>query len=182
MLLPHGYDGAGPEHSSCRIERFLQLADADDQYPADDMPEAKIVETMNFSLANCTTAANYFHLLRRQIRRPFRKPLVVPVNKKLLKFRGANSNIEDFGAGLRFKRVIEETATDLVSDDQIRKVLLCSGQVYYDLEAARSKAGIKDIAIVRLEQLAPFPFRSLEPSLTRYRNAAVQWVQEEPKN
>ena len=182
MLLPHGYDGAGPEHSSSRIERFLTLSDADDQYPADDVPEAQIVESMNFSLAYCTTAANYFHLLRRQIRRPFRKPLIVPVSKKLLKFRGASSNIEDFEVGLRFQRVIEETSTEMVPDAQVKKVLFCSGQIYYDLEAERKKRGINDIAIVRLEQLAPFPFRYIEPSLARYSNATVEWVQEEPKN
>lgn len=120
--------------------------------------------------------------MRRQIRRNFRKPLVVPVSKKLLKYRGADSNIEDFGLGLRFKRVLEETSKDLVPDAQIKKVLLCSGQLYYDLANEREKRGIKDIAIVRLEQLAPFPFRSLEPSLKRYSNAKVQWVQDEPKN
>lgn len=109
--------------------------------------------------------------MRRQIRRPFRKPLIVPVSKKLLKFRGASSNIEDFETGLRFKRVLEDPATDLVADDQIKKVLYCSGQVYYELEQERAKRGIKDIAIVRVEQLAPFPFRSIEPSLKRYCNA-----------
>jgi len=127
MLLPHGYDGAGPEHSSSRIERFLSLNDADDQYPADDKPESKIMEQMNFCLCYCTTAANYFHLLRRQIRRPFRKPLVVPMSKKLLKYRGANSKIEEFEVGLRFQRVIEERATDMVPDNQVKKVLFCSG-------------------------------------------------------
>ena len=121
-------------------------------------------------------------MLRRQIRRPFRKPLVVPVSKKLLKFRGAGSKIEEFEVGLRFQRVIGEVAKDLVPDDQIKKVVICSGQVYYDLEAERTKRQIKDIAIVRLEQIAPFPFRYLQPSLERYRNAQVQWVQEEPKN
>ena len=182
MLLPHGYDGAGPEHSSCRIERFLQLNDARDMPPPDNLTEGQIAEEINFCLVQCTTAANYFHALRRQIRRPFRKPLIVPVSKKLLKYRGANSNIEDFERGLRFKRVIEDTATDLVPDDQIKKVVFCSGQVYYDLDNERTKRGIKDIAIVRMEQLAPFPFRDITPSLQRYRNAKVQWVQEEPKN
>ena len=182
MLLPHGYDGAGPEHSSCRIERFLQLSDADDMPPSDEMDEGKIAEKMNFAVAQCTTAAQFFHLLRRQIRRPFRKPLVVPVSKKLLKYRGANSNIEEFEVGLRFKRVIEETSTELVPDSQIKKVLICSGQVYYDLENERKKRGLNDVAIVRVEQLSPYPFRSLEPSLKRYANAQVEWVQEEPKN
>ena len=155
---------------------------ADDEPPVDEMSDSKIAESMNFALCYCTTAAQYFHLLRRQIRRPFRKPLIVPVSKKLLKFRGAGSNIEDFATGLRFKRVLEDPATDLVADDQMKKVVYCSGQVYYDLEAERTKRGIKDIAIVRMEQLAPFPFRSLEPSLKRYKNAKVMWLQEEPKN
>lgn len=121
-------------------------------------------------------------MLRRQIRRPFRKPLVVPVSKKLLKFRGAGSKIEDFEVGLRFQRVIEEESTEMVPDNQIKKVVFCSGQVYYDLVAERTKRGINDIAIVRVEQIAPFPFRYIEPSLARYSNAQVQWVQEEPKN
>ena len=106
---------------------------------------------MNFSLCYCSTAAQYFHLLRRQIRRPFRKPLVVPVSKKLLKFRGANSNMEDFETGLRFKRVLEDPSTTLVADNQIRKVIYCSGQIYYDLEAERTKLGVNDVAIVRVE-------------------------------
>lgn len=182
MLLPHGYDGAGPEHSSCRIERYLQLNDGDEFPPADDVDDAKITENSNFAVAYCTTAAQYFHLLRRQIRRPFRKPLVVAVSKKLLKFRGANSNFEDFATGLKFQKVIEDSTPGLAADDQIKKVVLCSGQIYYDLEAEREKRGIKNIAIVRVEQLAPFPFRCLEPSLARYKNAKVTWAQEEPKN
>jgi 2-oxoglutarate dehydrogenase E1 component len=137
---------------------------------------------MNFSLAQPTTAAQFFHLLRRQIRRDFRKPLIVPVSKKLLKYRGAESTIEQFGTGLRFQSVIDETATDLVPDSQIKKVILCSGQIYYDLINEREKRGVKDIAIVRLEMLCPFPYRALEPQLKRYASAKVQWVQDEPKN
>ena len=182
MLLPHGYDGAGPEHSSSRIERFLQLSDADDQYPTDDMTDGKIVERMNFSVAQCTTAAQFFHLLRRQIRRPFRKPLVVPVSKKLLKYRGAESTIDEFEVGLRFKRAIGDTKADLVADSQVRKVIICAGQLYYDLANEREKRGINDVAIVRSEQLAPFPWRSLEPFMRQYSNAEVVWAQEEPKN
>ena len=161
MLLPHGYDGAGPEHSSSRIERFLQLSDADDMPPSDERTDAKIAESMNFSLAYCTTAAQYFHLLRRQIRRRFRKPLIVPVSKKLLKFRGAGSSLTDFEKGLRFQKVLQDPATDLVADNKMKKIVFCSGQLYYDLEAEREKRGIKDIAIVRLEQIAPFPFRGV---------------------
>lgn len=100
----------------------------------------------------------------------------------MLKYRGANSSFEDFESGLRFKKVIEEQSKDLVADDKIAKVILCSGQIYYDLEAERTKRGINNIAIVRVENLAPFPFRDLEPSLKRYKNAKVTWAQEEPKN
>lgn len=100
----------------------------------------------------------------------------MPVSKKLLKFRGAGSKLSEFEAGLRFQRVIEEQAEDLVADAQVKKVIFCSGQVYYDLESERTKRGIKDIAIVRIEQIAPFPFRSIEKPLTRYTNATVQWV------
>ena len=129
-----------------------------------------------------STAANYFHLLRRQIRRPFRKPLICLESKKLMKYRGAMSNIDDFGEGLRFQKVIDDQSKDLVSDDKIRKVVFCSGQVYYDLDAERTKRDIKDIAIVRLEQIAPFPFRAVQRSLDRYTNAELLWTQEEPKN
>ena len=182
MLLPHGYDGAGPEHSFARLERFLQLTDADDMPPAEGETDTMIAEATNFGVAYCTTAAQYFHLLRRQIRRKFRKPLVVMVSKKLLKYRGANSNLDELALGLRFKKAIAETATDLVPDAQIKKVILCSGQVFFDLEAERTQRGIKDIAIVRCEQLAPFPFKWVEPELRRYSNARVTWCQEEPKN
>lgn len=121
-------------------------------------------------------------MLRRQCRRPFRKPLIVVAPKKLLKLKAANSNIEAFGEGLRFKRVLPDTATDLVQDSKVRKVLFCTGQVYYDLENERNKRGIKDIAIVRVEELSPFPFRSVEPELKKYSNAEPMWIQEEPKN
>ena len=182
MLLPHGYDGAGPEHSSSRIERYLQLCDADDMPPTENVSENNISERMNMAVCFPSTAANYFHLLRRQIRRPFRKPLIVPESKKLMKFRPAMSKLEEFGEGLRFQKVIDETSTDLVDDSKVRKLIICSGQVYYDLEAERKKRDIKDVAIVRLEQIAPFPFRALERSLKRYSNAEIMWTQEEPKN
>jgi len=121
-------------------------------------------------------------VLRRQIRRPFRKPLVVVAPKKLLKLKGANSDLDAFGEGLRFKRVLPDLSKELVGDKQVRRVLFCAGQVYYDLEAERAKRGVKDIAIVRVEQISPFPFRSIEPELKKYTNAEVMWVQEEPKN
>lgn len=182
VLLPHGYDGQGPEHSSGRVERFLQLCDASDEFPGEDMPERAIMESTNITVANCTTAAQYFHLLRSQIRRPFRKPLVVMAPKKLLKYRGANSDIEDFDVGLRFKRALGDTNKSLVAPEKVRRVILCSGQVYYDLENARQAQGHHDVAIVRVEQMSPFPFRSVDAETAKYKNAEIMWAQEEPKN
>ena len=133
-------------------------------------------------VVNCSNAAQYFHVLRRQCRRPFRKPLIVVAPKKLLKLKAANTDMDALDVGLRFKRVLPDTSAGLVADNKIRKVLFCSGQVYYDLENERTKRGIKDIAIVRVEELSPFPFRSVEPELKKYSNAEPMWVQEEPKN
>jgi 2-oxoglutarate dehydrogenase E1 component len=175
MLLPHGYDGQGPEHSSCRIERYLQMSDEHDHEGLRD-------ERVNMQVVNCTTAANYFHLLRRQMRRPFRKPLVVAAPKKLLKFAKANSDIEDFTEGHRFKKIFEDQNKELVTPDRVKKVILCSGQVFYDIEAARQKDNKNDIAVIRVEQLSPFPFKQITAELGKYRNASVQWVQEEPQN
>jgi len=182
VLLPHGYMGQGPEHSSGRVERFLQLADASDEYPTEDQPESAIMETTNMTVANCTTAANYFHLLRSQIRRPFRKPLVVMAPKKLLKYRGANSDIEDFAQGLRFKRVLGDVNKNIVAPEKVRRVILCSGQVFYDLWDAQQAQGHHDVAIVRVEQMSPFPFRSVNEETMKYKNAEIIWAQEEPKN
>ena len=140
------------------------------------------MEKTNIIVANCTTAAQYFHLLRAQMRRNFRKPLIVIAPKKLLKFRAAGSDIDEFKTGLRFKRVLDDTHETLVDDEKVRKVVYCSGQVFYDLEAARKKRSIDDVAIVRVEQLAPFPFRSLRPAAERFVNATQVWAQEEPKN
>jgi 2-oxoglutarate dehydrogenase complex dehydrogenase (E1) component-like enzyme len=182
LLLPHGYDGAGPEHSSSRVERFLQLSDASDVPPTNEHAEEQILKETNVIIANCSTSAQYFHLLRAQMRRTYRKPLIVVAPKKMLKFRPASSDIEEFGAGKRFKRVIEDGSANLVADDKVRKVVYCSGQVYYDLESKRTKEGINDVAIVRVEQIAPFPYRSLRPSAKKYKNAEHCWVQEEPKN
>jgi 2-oxoglutarate dehydrogenase E1 component len=161
MLLPHGYDGAGPEHSSARVERFLNLTDADDMPPADNVRDGEIIKNHNLVIANCTTAAQYFHLLRAQMRRSFRKPLVVIAPKKLLKFQGAKSEIEDFAPEVRFKRVIEDENPKRWEDSKVRKVIYCTGQVYYDLEQRRKDENHDDVAIVRVEQISPFPFRSL---------------------
>ena len=182
LLLPHGYDGAGPEHSSCRIERYLQLTNAPDEYPSEDLDAGKIAEQINMKVVNCSTAAQYFHVLRRQQRRPFRKPLIVVAPKKLLKLKAACSDIDQFKEGYRFKRVLPDDKQDLAPGSQVKRVIVCSGQVYYDLESERTKRNIKDIAIVRLEEISPFPFRSVEEEIKKYANAEVMWVQEEPKN
>lgn len=184
MLLPHGYEGAGPEHSSCRMERFLQNSDQDlDVFPALD--DEQMVQRNNWTVANCSTPANYFHILRRQIHREFRKPLIHISPKSLLKHRLCKSDIEvfdDTGADTRFQPVIGEQSTELAAPEKIKRVVFCSGKIYYELLDERDKRKIADIAIVRVEQLAPFPFHSVAAELSKYSNAEVVWCQEEPKN
>ncbi len=172
MLLPHGYEGQGPEHSSARLERYLQLCAED-----------------NMQVANCTTPANYFHILRRQLHRKFRKPLILMTPKSLLRHKKAVSNLEDMGPGSSFHRVLWDdaevypgTSVELVPDDKIKRVILCSGKVYYDLYEAREEKGIADVQILRVEQLYPFPAKSLIKELSRYKQAEFIWCQEEPKN
>lgn len=164
MLLPHGYEGQGPEHSSARLERFLQLCAED-----------------NIQVANCSTPAQYFHILRRQMRRNFRKPLVMVTPKSLLRHKQCVSRLEEMGPDTSFHRVLPD-ATLTVADDKVRRVVLCSGKVYYDLLQARDAAGIKDVALVRLEQFYPFPHKSLVAQLARFTQADVVWCQEEPEN
>jgi 2-oxoglutarate dehydrogenase E1 component len=164
LFLPHGYEGQGPEHSSARLERYLQLCAED-----------------NMQICNITTAANYFHALRRQVRRKFRKPLVVVTPKSLLRAREVASPLEDFGPGTNFHRVIGETEA-IRPDDKVRRVVLCSGKVYYDLLAARREAGIDRVALLRLEKLYPFPDKVLALELNRFPKAEIVWCQEEPKN
>jgi 2-oxoglutarate dehydrogenase E1 component len=164
MLLPHGYEGQGPEHSSARIERYLQLGGDD-----------------NIQVCNLTTAANYFHALRRQVRRNFRKPLVIATPKSLLRAPEAGSKLADMGPGTSFHRVLDEV-DELVADSKIHRVVLCSGKVYYDLVKARRERKIADVAILRVEQLYPFPLSALGKSVARYKNAEFVWCQEEPEN
>lgn len=170
MLLPHGFDGAGPEHSSCRVERYLSLSNSHDCVT--QKPKRDLYEECNMQIVNCTTAAQYFHVLRRQMLRPFRKPLVVVAPKKLLKLRDASSNLEDFSTGKTFLRVIPDKE---IEPKKTRKVIFCSGQVYYDLINEREKTGKKDVAILRLEQLAPFPFTSFMAELEKYPQAEIMW-------
>ena len=164
MLLPHGYEGQGPEHSSARIERYLQLCGDD-----------------NMQVCNITTPANYFHALRRQIHRKFRKPLIVMTPKSLLRHKLCVSRLDDMCAGSSFRRVLPDPGL-AAADADIRRVVLCSGKVFYDLLAAREEREIDDIALVRVEQLYPFPNISLGAELSRYPSAQVVWCQEEPRN
>ena len=171
-LLPHGYEGQGPEHSSARLERFLQLCAED-----------------NMQVANCTTPANYFHILRRQLKRDIRKPLILMTPKSLLRHKRAVSRLEELGPETSFHRVLWDDAqylknqpVKLVADEKMRRVILCSGKVYYDLYEEREKRGLNDIYILRVEQLYPFPLKALTTELSRFKNAEVIWCQEEPKN
>ena len=174
MLLPHGYEGQGPEHSSARLERYLQMCAED-----------------NMQVVNCSTPANYFHALRRQLHRSFRKPLVVMTPKSLLRHKRAVSDLSDMAEGSSFHRVLWDHAQShpelaggisLVPDEKIRRVIMCSGKVYYDLLDAREKKGVSDVYIMRLEQFYPWPMQSLRKELSRFKNAEIVWCQEEPKN
>ncbi|MBV6657446.1 MAG: 2-oxoglutarate dehydrogenase E1 component, partial [Devosiaceae bacterium] len=171
-LLPHGYEGQGPEHSSARLERFLQMCAED-----------------NMQVANCTTPANYFHILRRQLNRDFRKPLILMTPKSLLRNKRATSRLEEMGPDSTFHRVLWDDAQllpdepiKLVEDKKIRRVVLCSGKVYYDLYEEREKRGITDVQLLRVEQLYPVPVKALMTELSRFKQAEVVWCQEEPKN
>ena len=164
MLLPHGYEGQGPEHSSARIERYLQLC-----------------AERNMYVCNLTTPANYFHALRRQLHRNFRKPLIVFTPKSLLRHKLAVSPLSDMAEGSRFQFVIPEI-DDIAPPEQVRRVIMCTGKVYYDLLQERRAKDVRDVAIVRLEQMYPFPENSLERILKPYVSADVVWCQEEPEN
>ncbi|RLQ89087.1 2-oxoglutarate dehydrogenase E1 component [Notoacmeibacter ruber] len=172
-LLPHGYEGQGPEHSSARLERFLQLCAED-----------------NMQVANVSTPANYFHILRRQLVRDFRKPLILMTPKSLLRHKRAVSKMSEMSGESTFHRLLYDDAeynpdsveTKLVSDSKIRRVVMCSGKVYYDLLEEREKRGIDDIYLLRIEQLYPFPAKALINELSRFKNAEMVWCQEEPKN
>ncbi|CAK0753794.1 subunit of E1(0) component of 2-oxoglutarate dehydrogenase [Azospirillaceae bacterium] len=165
LLLPHGYEGQGPEHSSARPERFLQLCAED-----------------NWAVVNCSTPANYFHVLRRQIRRNFRKPLIVFTPKSLLRHRLCVSRLEDFSEGTQFHRLLPDAHLRPVAPEKVRRVVLCTGKVYYDLFEEREKRGIDDVMLIRVEQLYPFPDKPMARELAKYPNADVVWCQEEPEN
>jgi 2-oxoglutarate dehydrogenase E1 component len=186
MLLPHGFEGQGPEHSSARLERFLQLCDDDeDVYPQvweeHGIGKQKQIQESNWQVVNVTSPANYFHVLRRQVIREFRKPLVVMSPKSLLRHRLVKSDADDFGPGTKFQRYLEDTEIT-AAPEKVRKLVMCTGKVYYDLIAEREKRGIDDVAIARCEQIAPFPFDRVKADAEKYPNAELVWCQEEPKN
>ena len=172
-LLPHGYEGQGPEHSSARLERFLQMCAQD-----------------NMQVVNCTTPANYFHALRRQMHRDFRKPLIVMTPKSLLRHKRAVSYFKDMGPNTSFHRILHDGAevpeckaeVTLKADKEIRRVVMCSGKVYFDLFEEREKRKIDDVYLLRIEQLYPFPVASLMKELARFPQADMVWCQEEPRN
>jgi 2-oxoglutarate dehydrogenase E1 component len=182
-LLPHGYEGQGPEHSSARLERFLQMCAED-----------------NMQVCNITTPANYFHALRRQLKREIRKPLILMTPKSLLRHKRAVSRLDEMATGTSFHRVLWDDAQyplpnpppqagegrvgviKLQPDNKIRRVVLCSGKVYYDLYEEREKRGVDDIYILRVEQLYPFPTKALVIELSRFKQAEIVWCQEEPRN
>jgi 2-oxoglutarate dehydrogenase E1 component len=182
-LLPHGYEGQGPEHSSARLERFLQMCAED-----------------NMQVANCTTPANYFHILRRQLKREIRKPLILMTPKSLLRHKRATSRLDELGPDTSFHRLLwddaqpphpnpppqagegRERAIKLVPDANMRRVVLCSGKVYYDLYEEREKRGVDDVYLLRVEQLYPFPSKALVTELSRFKQAEIVWCQEEPRN
>ncbi|QND70247.1 2-oxoglutarate dehydrogenase E1 component [Tardiphaga robiniae] len=171
-LLPHGYDGQGPEHSSARLERYLQSSAED-----------------NWQVANCTTPANYFHILRRQMKRDFRKPLILMTPKSLLRHRLCRSSLAELAEGSGFQHVLKDGgesgaqgAVLLAADEKMRRVLICSGKVYYTLFEEREKRGVDDVYLLRVEQLYPVPAKPLMEQLERFKNADVVWCQEEPRN
>jgi 2-oxoglutarate dehydrogenase E1 component len=171
-MLPHGYEGQGPEHSSARLERFLQMCAED-----------------NMQVVYATTPANFFHVLRRQLHREIRKPLILMTPKSLLRNKRAVSRLDEMAANTTFHRLLYDDAAmqpdekiKLVSDDKIRRVVLCSGKVYYDIYEEREKRGVDDVYIMRVEQLYPVPLKALVQELGRFKNAELVWCQEEPRN
>ncbi|KAG1692865.1 hypothetical protein DVH05_024154 [Phytophthora capsici] len=185
LNLPHGFEGQGPEHSSARIERFLQLVNEDsDEFTREQDVDAAITRT-NVQVVIPSTPAQYFHALRRQVSSSYRKPLVMFTPKSLLHHRPCNSDLADLTLGTSFQRILPPHPDDqvtMVNDDEIRKLVLCCGKIYFPVRHGMRSRGIRDISTARIEQLAPFPFHEVADCIARYPNAEIVWVQEEPKN
>ncbi|XP_037874726.1 2-oxoglutarate dehydrogenase complex component E1 isoform X1 [Bombyx mori] len=185
LLQPHGMEGMGPEHSSARLERFLQMCSDDPDYMPPESPDYEVrqLHDCNWIVANCSTPASYFHILRRQIALPFRKPLILMTPKSLLRHPECKSSFDDMKEGTNFKRVIPEEGPASENPQNVRKLAFCSGRVYYDLLKQRRDKGLeKDIAIARLEQISPFPYDQVKAEIAKYPNAQLVWSQEEHKN
>ncbi|XP_046960325.1 2-oxoglutarate dehydrogenase, mitochondrial isoform X2 [Vanessa cardui] len=185
LLQPHGMEGMGPEHSSARLERFLQMSADDPDYMPPESPDYEVrqLHDCNWVVANCSTPASLFHILRRQIALPFRKPLILMTPKSLLRHPECKSSFDDMRDGTAFKRLIPEEGPAAENPGNVRKVAFCSGRVYYDLLKQRRDRGLeKDIAIVRLEQISPFPYDLIKAEIAKYPNAQLVWSQEEHKN
>ncbi|BFZ03136.1 hypothetical protein BsWGS_06175 [Bradybaena similaris] len=185
LLLPHGFEGMGPEHSSCRLERFLQSSNDDADYFPPEGPNFEIqqLHEINWFVGNFTTPANFFHAMRRQIALPFRKPLIVCTPKSLLRLPEARSSFDDMVEGTQFQRLIPEAGEAAQNPAGVKKVIFCTGKIYYEFVKERdSKQLNPDIAISRIEQLTPFPFDLVKKELEKYPKARVCWAQEEHKN
>ncbi|XP_060516610.1 2-oxoglutarate dehydrogenase complex component E1 isoform X3 [Cylas formicarius] len=185
MLLPHGMEGQGPEHSSARLERFLQMSSDDPDYfpPESDDFAVRQLHDINWIIANCTTPANLFHLLRRQIALPFRKPLIIMTPKSLLRHPEARSSFDEMVEGTEFQRIIADDGPAAQNPQCVQKLIFCSGKVFYDLRKINKEKGIEDkIALIRVEQLTPFPFDLVKAECEKYPNAQIAWAQEEHKN
>ncbi|XP_033193394.1 2-oxoglutarate dehydrogenase, mitochondrial isoform X4 [Bombus vosnesenskii] len=185
MLQPHGLEGMGPEHSSARLERFLQMsADDPDYFPPESEEFAvRQLHDSNWIVANCSTPANYFHILRRQIALPFRKPLILMTPKSLLRHPEAKSSFDLMLENTEFLRVIPEEGVASQNPSNVKRIIFCSGKVYYDLKKARAEKELDDkVAIVRVEQISPFPYDLVKKEADKYANAELIWAQEEHKN
>jgi len=185
MLLPHGMEGMGPEHSSARPERFLQMSADDAEYfpPLEEEFAIKQLSHINMIVANCSTPANYFHILRRQMALPFRKPLILMTPKSLLRHPDCKSSFDDMVDGTEFQRAIPETGPASADPSSVKRLIFCTGKVYYALADERKKAGLEDkIAIARIEQISPFPFDLVKQECDKYANAELVFAQEEHKN
>ncbi|KAK8799577.1 hypothetical protein WA158_006125 [Blastocystis sp. Blastoise] len=183
MLLPHGYQYNGYQSHSCKIERFLSMCNDDPDYiPPMDINTTRQIQTSNWQICCVTTPANYFHIIRRQIHRQFRKPLILAIPAGIMENSKILSSIDEISTSTKFQRLLPDNSRGLVSNNSIRKIIFCSGSIYYELLKARESLKINDVALIRLEQLSPFPFDLVAEQVQKYQNAKCIWCQEEPKN